>query len=104
MAVLALLLGPQFRKGFAEWRKEKNRVVAEAVRPARLLKNFPVHLFRNDGQRAAAPNRGNHANEIRVSVRALEPLHFEKQFGNFLFVGGTRASIPRRIDARCSTQ
>src|SRR5260370_37411807 len=104
MTVLALFPGLQFRKGFAKGWKEKHRVVAEPVRSARLLKNFPVHLFRNDGQRAASPNRGDHADEIRVSVRALEPLHFGKQLGNSLLVAGPGPCVPRGKHSRRSTQ
>src|SRR5260221_11591854 len=104
MTVLALFSGLQFRKGFAKGWKEKHRVVAEPVRSTRGIQNFPVHLFRNDGQRAASPNRGDHADEIRVSVRALEPLHFEKQFGNFLFVAGPGPSVARGKNSRPSTQ
>src|SRR5258708_33911892 len=104
MTVLALFPGLQFRKGFAKWRKEKNRVVAETLRSARGIQNFPVHLFRNGGECATAANRGNHANEIRVSIRGLEPLHFEKQFGNFLFVAVPGPSVARGKNSRRSTQ
>src|SRR5208337_1818513 len=101
MTVLGFLFGGEFGEGFFDLRKEKQRVIAEAVGSPRGVKDDALSLALKRRQGVAIAGDGNHADEAAGTVFVGDIVQLAQQtgvvglvigvsgvFGDVMFVGG----------------
>ena len=74
-----LLIYRDLRESFLDWRKEKQRIVAEAVIAARRVNNSPISLAATYRQRFAIASGGDDANEVCRPAFGRYVLQFAQQ-------------------------
>lgn len=87
-----------FGKRSAKNGNEKDRIVAEAPRSARLVLDDAFEEVGNDRQDAGAQGNRQNANKARATILSLFPFHFAQQLANPVRVRGIRPSVTRGVD------
>lgn len=101
MAVLRFFFSAQFRKSLSEFRKQKKRVIPEAIIAARLAHNNAAHDAGEHVRNANTIARGgNCADKLRPASEIGNSCEFVEKLAIIGFIASVFSWLRRRVTSR----